>query len=101
MRYLWLLPLLLLSGCYYPYGPSYGYGYPYPYYPSYGYAPSYYGSGPPPPSYHSQQSYPALNSPITAACSRVMAIRPPTTPTTAGHPTNPGRAPEGIADRCS
>jgi len=54
MRNLWLLPLLLLAGCYYPYGPYYGYGrYPYPSYP-YGYAPSYYAPGAPPPYYGSQ-----------------------------------------------
>jgi hypothetical protein len=64
MRCLWLLPLLLLSGCYYPYGPAYGYGgYPYPSYPSYGYAPSYYGSSPPPPSYSNQPSYPGAQQP--------------------------------------
>jgi hypothetical protein len=46
MRYLMLLSLLLLSGCYYgPYGYGYGYGYGYPYR---AYPPSYYTSGPPP-----------------------------------------------------
>jgi hypothetical protein len=46
MRYLVLLSLLLLSGCYYgPYGYGYGYGYGYPYRP---YPPSYYTSAPPP-----------------------------------------------------
>jgi hypothetical protein len=66
MRYLWLLPLLFLSGCYYPYGPYYGYGYgayPYPSYPYYGQAPGYYGSGQPQPSYGYQQSYPAPQQP--------------------------------------
>ncbi len=67
MRYLWLLSLLLLSGCYYPYGPSYGYGgYPYPGYPSHGYAPGAYGSGPPPPSYSNQQPYPGAQQPYQA-----------------------------------
>jgi hypothetical protein len=59
VRYLLLLSLLLLSGCYYgPYGYGYGYGYGYPYrtYPSgyYTSAPSsypggqqYYGGGQP------------------------------------------------------
>ena len=58
MRYLWLLPLVLLSGCYYPYGPSYGYvGYPYPAYP-YGYGSGYYTSSTPPPSYSAPPAYP-------------------------------------------
>lgn len=65
MRYLWLLPLLLLAGCYYPYGPYYGYGgYPYPGQSYGGYAPGYYGGTPPPPSYYStQQPYPAAQPP--------------------------------------
>jgi hypothetical protein len=52
MRSLWLLPLLLLSGCYYPYGPYYGYGYPYYGY-GYTYPPAsgYYGSPALPPAY--------------------------------------------------
>jgi hypothetical protein len=61
MRYIWLLSLLLLSGCYYPY-PYYGYGsypysspaYPYssPAYPysspayPYGHSPAYIGAPP-------------------------------------------------------
>jgi hypothetical protein len=64
MRYLWVLPLLLLSGCYYPYAPYYGYGaYPYPSYPYYEYAPGYYGSSPPPASHSNQQSYPGAQQP--------------------------------------
>jgi len=64
MRSLWLLPLLLLSGCYYPYGPGYGYGaYPNPSYQYGGYPPSYYGSTPPPASYSNQQSYPGAQPP--------------------------------------
>jgi hypothetical protein len=55
MRYLILLTLLLLSGCYYgPYGYGYGYGYGYPYRP---YPPSYYSSAPPPYSGEQQQYY--------------------------------------------
>jgi hypothetical protein len=57
MRYLWLLSLFLLSGCYYPYYPYYGYGsypYPPPAYP-YGYS-SPYAEGPPPP--YTQQGTP-------------------------------------------
>ena len=58
MRHLWLLSLLLLASCYYPYGPYYGYGgYPYPNYP-YGYAPTYYAPGSPPPFYGNQQVAP-------------------------------------------
>ena len=61
MRHLWLLPLLLVAGCYYPYGPYYPYygdgGYPNQYYP-YGYAPTYYAPGAPPPSYGSQPTSP-------------------------------------------
>jgi hypothetical protein len=56
MRYLILLTLLLLSGCYYgPYGYGYGYGYGYPYRP---YPPNYYTSAPPsysPPPYSGEQ----------------------------------------------
>ena len=49
MRYLWLLSLLLLSGCYYPYYPYYGYGgYPYPPAYPYAYSPPYVGASPPP-----------------------------------------------------
>jgi hypothetical protein len=55
MRYLILLSLLLLSGCYYgPYGYGYGYGYGYPYRP---YPPSYYTSAPPPYSGGQQPYY--------------------------------------------
>jgi hypothetical protein len=55
MRYLLLLSLLLLSGCYYgPYGYGYGYGYGYPYRP---YPPSYYTSAPPGYSDGQQQYY--------------------------------------------
>jgi hypothetical protein len=55
MRYLVLLSLLLLSGCYYgPYGYGYGYGYGYPYRP---YPPSYYSSAPPPYVGGQQQYY--------------------------------------------
>ena len=58
MRYVWLWLLLLLSGCYHPYGPYYGHGgSPYPYYP-YGYAPAYYAPGAPPPPYGYQQPSP-------------------------------------------
>jgi hypothetical protein len=58
LRGLWVLPLLALSGCYYPYGPYHGYGgYPYPAYP-YGYVPPYYAPGPPPPSYGTPQLSP-------------------------------------------
>jgi hypothetical protein len=58
MRYLWLLSLLLLSGCYYypPY-PYYGYGsYPYssPAYP-YGHSPAYVSA---PPYPYTQQGAP-------------------------------------------
>ncbi len=62
MRYLWPLLLLLLSGCYYPYGPDYGYaGYPYSAYPYSGSAPGYYGPSTSPPSYGYQYppAYPA------------------------------------------
>jgi hypothetical protein len=57
MRSLWLLPLLLLSGCYYPYGPYYGYGYPYYGY-TYTYPPAsgYYGP-PASPSAYQQGTY--------------------------------------------
>jgi hypothetical protein len=55
MRSLWLLSLLLLSGCYYPYGAYYGYGYPY-----YGYAYPYGGYGYPPASgYYASPASPA------------------------------------------
>jgi hypothetical protein len=55
MRYLVLLSLLLLSGCYYgPYGYGYGYGYGYPYRP---YPPGYYTSAPPPYAGGQQQYY--------------------------------------------
>ena len=55
MRYLILLSLLLLSGCYYgPYGYGYGYGYGYPYRT---YPPSYYTSAPPPYPGGQQQYY--------------------------------------------
>ncbi len=51
MRYLILLSLLLLSGCYYgPYGYGYGYGYGYPYRP---YPPNYYTAAPAP--YYGEQ----------------------------------------------
>jgi hypothetical protein len=58
MRYLWLLPVLLLTGCYYPYGYPYGYGYSYGYPYSSGYSgygnPAYtQGYGHPPPGYYS------------------------------------------------
>ena len=56
MRYLWLLPALLLTGCYYPYGYPYGYGssygYGYPYssgFSGYGYPTYTQGYGQPPP----------------------------------------------------
>jgi hypothetical protein len=45
MRFILLLTLLLLSGCYYPYG-YYGYGYGGSYYPAYAAPQQYYGSGP-------------------------------------------------------
>jgi hypothetical protein len=56
MRYLILLSLLLLSGCYYgPYGSyGYGYGYGYPYGP---YPRSYYTTAPPPYAGGQQQYY--------------------------------------------
>lgn len=59
MRSLWLLSLLLLSGCYYPYGSYYGYGrYPYsPAYP-YGHAPGYYQPGAEYPYYTGQAPSP-------------------------------------------
>jgi hypothetical protein len=57
MRYLWLLPLFLLSGCYYPpYYYGYG-GYPNPNYP-YSYGSGYYSSGAQYPSYGNQPAYP-------------------------------------------
>ncbi len=64
MRHLWLLPLFLLAGCYYPYGPYYGYGgYPYNSQPYGGYAPGYYGSSAPATSYSGQEPYPAAQQP--------------------------------------
>ena len=65
LRPFWLLPLLLLAGCYYPYGPYpyypyYGYSaYPPPAYP-YGYAPSY---GAPPPAYGNPPGSPGAQQP--------------------------------------
>ncbi len=51
MRYIFLFPLLLLSGCYYPYyGYPYAGGYPYPAYAP-AYQPNYYGANGPPPAY--------------------------------------------------
>jgi hypothetical protein len=56
MRYLWLLSLFFLSGCYYP--PYYGYGgYPYSSYP-YGYGSGYYASSAPNGPYARQPAYP-------------------------------------------
>jgi hypothetical protein len=65
MRYLWPLLLLLLSSCYYPYGPYYGYvGYPYSPYPHYGYGSGYYqGPSTSPPPYGYQEPLPGPQEP--------------------------------------
>jgi hypothetical protein len=78
MRYLWLLPVLLLTGCYYPYGYPYGHGYSYGYpyssgYSGYGYPaytqgygqlpPGYYSPGQPPPSHYEPSPGPVAGGP--------------------------------------
>jgi hypothetical protein len=55
MRYIFLLLLLLLSGCYYPYYGYPYYGYPYPTYAP-GYQPNYYSPNNPPSAYRGPPS---------------------------------------------
>ncbi len=85
-RVLLLLPLSILAGCYYPYGPYYDggyYAYPRPYPPP---PPSY--APPPQPSY--QSSYPQQNYAPGGQYGSQGYYSPPSAAPDAGQPPQPG-----------